>query len=55
MKKIHIDWECVLLVIIGIFILINVFWCIYAFAVYGNKTINEIPGWALWYMFKGGK
>lgn len=38
MKK-YINWECVLLGIIVICILINVFWCIYTFAVCGDKPM----------------
>lgn len=34
------------------FCLINVFWVIYAFAKYGGQPIDQIPAWALWYMFR---
>ena len=37
------------------FLLICVGWTIYAFVKYGNTPIAEVPTWALWFMFKGGR
>ena len=28
---------------------------IYCFCTYGNSTFEEIPAWALWFMFGGGR
>lgn len=28
---------------------------IYAFAKYGNTSIAEVPTWAIWFMFGGGR
>lgn len=28
---------------------------IYAFAKYGNTPIAEVPTWAIWFMFGGGR
>ena len=44
-----------LIVLLIIFLLINVFWVVYAFIKYGNKPITEIPGWAIWYMLGRGR
>lgn len=47
-----------LLIWIGIFVallvlsLMCVGWTIYALAKYGSYPINEVPSWALWFMFK---
>lgn len=38
--------------ILGIVACICIFWSIYAWVKYGNMPISEIPGWALWFMFK---
>ena len=43
---------CVFTALLTIFLIINIFWVIYAFVKYGNSPISEIPAWALWYMFK---
>ena len=43
-----------LIVLIALFALINVFWVIYAFVKYGSYPVNEIPAWALFYMFRRG-
>lgn len=36
--------------IIGIFVMIIIVW-----VNYGNLPITEVPSWALWFMFGGGK
>ena len=45
-----IGWS--LFVLLIIFICICIFWTVYAFAKYGGQPINEIPAWALWFMFR---
>ena len=51
------DWKTIGMVIIGIlliiFVLINIFWVIYAFVKYGNMPVDQVPAWALAYMFGG--
>ena len=58
MKR-EIDWGLIIgLLILGIcliFALICLFWSIYAYVKYGNQPITEIPAWALWFMFQGGR
>lgn len=54
----YVDWRRILLwagiALLGLFALINAGWSVYAFVKYGGKPISEIPGWALWYMFRFG-
>ena len=54
MKK--INWPAVLgftlIVLLALLSLICVGWTIYAFVKYGGKPIDEIPSWALWFMFR---
>lgn len=49
------DWgfiiSLIFLVLVVAFLLINVFWTIFAFVKYGSMPINEIPAWALFYMW----
>lgn len=45
----------ILIVLFTLFVLINIFWTIYAFVKYWGKPVSEVPIWALWYMFSGGK
>lgn len=39
-------------ILMVIFTGIYVFWTIYAFVKYGAKPIDEVPAWALRFMFK---
>lgn len=50
------DWGFIMLVvafsIFIAFLLINIFWTIFAFVKYGSMPITEIPSWALFYMWR---
>lgn len=50
------NWKYILFwIAIGLaitFVLINGGWSVYAFVKYGGKPLDQIPTWALWYMFR---
>lgn len=59
-NKLNTDDLVAILVIAFVFIgvafaLICAGWSVYAFVKYGDKPITEIPAWALWFMFGGGR
>ncbi len=55
MKKIDIDWE-VLPYVIGLIVLVLILitcivLSIYCFVTYGGLPIQQVPSWALYFMF----
>lgn len=55
----NLDWTQLLIYSVIAVIVLGVLTCggisIYCWCVYGGKPVGEIPTWALWFMFGGGR
>ncbi len=50
-KKFQINWLYVLYIVIALLAISGISISIYCWTTYYNKPVNEIPFWALWFMF----
>lgn len=54
-----LDWGRILIFAMVAILILGILTCggisIYCWCVYGGKPVGEIPGWALWFMFGGGR